>query len=122
MKLGALVGWGIAIYAVVFLAWSLLVIHGYVEGMLPRLFLALTLVVIATIAGRALRFRHWYDVLPYSIGWALMAALFDLLCAVPVSGLAIYSDWNIWVGYSLLITIPLLAPLTRTHHERARVF
>jgi len=111
-----LFGWGIAIYAVVFLAWSILVIHGYIEGLSPRIALALTLAAVLVVAARDLRMRHWYDVLPYSVGWMLIAFIFDLVCAVSVSGWAVWSDWNIWVGYGMVVILPLIIP--SAHHQQ----
>ena len=108
------------IYAVVFLVWSLLVIHGYVDGLLPRVVLACTLAAVLLIAGRNLRLHHWQDVLPYSIGWVCMAIAFDLVCAVPVSGWLIWKDWNIWVGYLLVLSVPLLTVEPRARRSRVR--
>lgn len=119
VKWGLLVGWGIVIYSVVFLVWSLLVIHGFVEGLLPRIVLACTLAGVLFLAGKNLRFHHWQDVLPYSIGWLLMALLFDLICAVPVSGWAIWTDWNIWVGYLMVVLVPILTVSSPAHRARS---
>lgn len=121
MKWQQLIGWGIVIYAIVFLTWSILVIHDLAQGVLPQVVLLIVLIIVATIAARALRFRHWYDILPYSIAWAGMAAIFDLVCALPISGWALYADWHIWVGYMLLATVPLLAPMTRRSYVEAHI-
>ncbi len=116
VKWGLLAGWGVAIYAVVFLIWNILVIHGYVNGMLPRL--ALTLVLIATliIAAYNLQLRHWYEMLPYSVGWLLIAVALDFICTVPVSGWTVWHDWSIWFGYALVVSVPLLV----CHHSAKR--
>lgn len=121
MKWGLLLGWGIAIYAVVFLVWSMLVIHGIIEGLLPHIVLDITLVLTLVFATKSLRAHRWYDVLPYSIGWLLITFLFDMSCAVPVSGWGIWSDGNIWVGYLLLFFVPLVVPTSRKRHLRAHV-
>lgn len=120
IKWGALFGWGVVIYAVVFLMWSALVIHAYIAGPMPRIILVLTLAIVVSIAARSLRLKHWYDILPYSIAWALIAAAFDFTCAVPVSGFAIWTDWNIWVGYAMVVLIPLIIPQPKKHvvHHR----
>ncbi len=120
MKWGKLFGWGIAIYAAVFLAWSILVIHGFIEGLAPRALLAATLAAVLVVAGRDLRLHQWYDVLPYSIGWILIIIVFDLVCAVPVSGWEIWHDWNIWVGYLMVLLVPLLTVSPRKRHSHAR--
>ncbi len=113
MKWGALVGWGIVIYSVVFLSWYGLFIHGYTSGILPHIVQNLVLIIVAVIAGRSLRFRSWKDILPYSFAWALMMGLLDIVYSVPFGGWQIYYDWNLWVGYAFVLLLPLLAPLTR---------
>ncbi len=113
MKYGALLFWGIAIYAIMTLAWSGLSIYGFTGTILSRLLILLTLIVIATIAGRSLRFHSWKDVLPYSFLWAVMMGLLDAVYSVPFGGWVIYADWNLWVGYTLVAVVPMLAPLTR---------
>ena len=111
MKYGALLGWGIVIYAVMSLVWSGLVIYGMADSFLSLAVRLVVLVFIATIAGRSLRFHSWQDVLPYSVFWAGTMALLDMVYTVPFSGWSIYSDWRLWVGYALVAMIPLLAPL-----------
>ncbi len=111
MKYGALLGWGIVIYAIMSLLWSGLVIYG-IAATPASLFIRLcALILLATIAGRSLRFHLWKDILPYSIFWAIMMAALDAVYTVPFSGWAMYQDWYLWVGYGLVAAVPLLAPL-----------
>ncbi|KKW23628.1 MAG: hypothetical protein UY70_C0004G0023 [Candidatus Kaiserbacteria bacterium GW2011_GWB1_52_6] len=112
-KVGALIGWGIVIYAVMLLSWSLFAAYGLTDGLLPRLGRLAILVIVATIAGRALRFDSWHDILPYSCVWALVAIAFDGAFSIPFSGWQVYLDWNIWIGYVLVLLLPLIAPYTR---------
>lgn len=113
MKFGAMIGWGIVIYAVMFLEWSLLVTYGYAVGIGPRLVSLAVLIVTAVIAGRSLRASGWSDILPYSLAWAVIAIGFDTLISVPFTGWALFADWNVWVGYGLIAVMPLTAPLLR---------
>ena len=111
MKYGALLGWGIVIYAVMSLLWSGLVIYGMADSLLSLALRLCVLIFIAVIAGRSLRFHSWQDVFPYSVFWAATMALLDAVYTVPFSGWSIYADWRLWVGYALVAIIPLLAPL-----------
>lgn len=113
MKYGAALGWGIVIYAIMFMTWNAFVIYGFIEGVLPRLAGLVVLIVITTIAGRSLRFHSAKDILPYAIAWVVIVALLDGVYSVPFTGMQLYSDWNIWVGYLLVLCVPLLAPYTR---------
>ncbi len=111
MKYSAFVSWGIVMYAIMFLLWSGFVVYGFVEGVAPRLVGLTVLIVLATVAGRSLRFHRWQDILPYSLSWVAVVAILDIILTVPFTGWALFSDWNIWVGYALIAFVPLLAPL-----------
>ena len=111
MKYGALLGWGIVLYAVMSLMWSGLVIYGMADSLLSLVVRLCVLIFVASIAGRSLRLHSWEDVLPYSAFWAATMALLDVVYTVPFSGWSIYADWRLWVGYALVAIIPLLAPL-----------
>ena len=110
MKYGALLGWGIVIYAVMSLLWSGLVIYGMADSLLSLVIRLCALIFIASIAGRSLRAHSWQDVLPYSVFWAGTMAVLDAVYTVPFSGWSMYTDWRLWVGYALVAIIPLLAP------------
>ncbi len=111
MRYSALISWGVVIYAVMFLLWSGFVVYGFVEGVLPRLVGLGILILLALIAGRSLRLHGWHDILPYSLSWVAVVAILDIILTVPFTGWALFSDWNIWVGYALIACVPLLAPL-----------
>ncbi len=115
MKYLSVIGWGIVIYAVMYLAWSGLVLYGMTAGVLPRLLALLVLIGTATIAGRALPYRSWKDILPHSFVWALIIILLDAVYTVPYTGWQLYADWNVWVGYALVCFVPLLAPYTKSN-------
>ncbi len=113
MKYGALFGWGIVIYAIMFLLWSGFVTYGFVDGLAPRIIGLLALIATTLIAGRSLRFQAWSDILPYSFLWAVIMGLFDAVFSVPYSGWQLYLDWNVWFGYALVAIVPLFSPYLR---------
>lgn len=119
MDYGQLVGRGIVIYAMVFLVWNGLLTYGIVDGYLPIILNLIALIVITLGAGRALRLPRWPDILPYSIGWAVIVAILDGVFAVPFSGWQIYIDWHVLLGYALVIVVPLFAPLVGGLRTRA---
>lgn len=112
MRYGALLGWGIVIYAIMELAWSISATYGFSGTLTGRFVQLLVLIIVATIAGRSLRFHSWKDMLPYSLLWAVIAVLFDAALNIP-AGWQVFSDWNVWLGYTLLVVVPLFAPYTR---------
>lgn len=120
MKYGVYLGWGIVIYAVMFLLWSGFVTYGFAGNIVSRLLGLAVLITVATIAGRSLRLHAWHDILPYSLAWAIVVGLLDMVLSVPFGGWQIYADWNIWIGYVLVALVPLFAPLTRRMTGEAR--
>jgi hypothetical protein len=113
MRYLARLWWGIVIYAIMYLTWNGFAIYGFTQGIAPRLCELVVLVIITTTAGRSLRFNSWKDILPYSFFWALTAIALDAVFTLPFSGTGMYASWNIWVGYVLVMILPLAAPQTR---------
>jgi hypothetical protein len=111
MRLSSLLGWGITIYAILSLVWSGMIEYGWTQGALPFLAQLAALLIVCVYAGSALKFRTWKDILPYSIGWALITAVLDAIFATPVSGWGFFADWSVWGGYALIALIPLLATM-----------
>ena len=105
-RIGALFGWGIVIYAVMFLLWSAFVTYGFVEGIAPRILGLVILVALAIIAGRSLKANSWHDIIPYSVCWGLIMAVFDVFMSVPFAGWQILLDWNVWFGYGVGVFAP----------------
>jgi hypothetical protein len=119
MKYIARLSWGIVIYAIMYLTWNGFAIYGFTSGIAPRICELIVLVIIATIAGRALKFDSWKDILPYSFFWALTALLIDAIITLPFSSTTMYANPNIWIGYALVFLLPLAAPLSRKVYDDA---
>lgn len=115
-KLGAFFGWGIVIYAVIFLVWSVFMAYGFADGWAPRLIGLLVLIFTSFIAGRSLRASTWHDILPYSLAWGAMMGVLDIILSVPFIGWQLFLDWNVWFGYAVVVLSPLLALNTRLRH------
>lgn len=105
--LGA-IGWGVVIYALMYLLWSGLVIYGLAAGILSLVVRIGALATITTLAARSLHMPNWRDLLPYALSWAVCAVLLDALFLVPFSGWALYSTWSVWVGYALVAILPVI--------------
>lgn len=109
MKFGALFGWGVVIYAVMFLVWSGFVTYGFIDGLAPKITSLIVLIGVTIIAGQSLRFTSWSDILPYSISWAVIMILLDGVFSVPYSGFSLYLDPNVWFGYAIVVIAPLFS-------------
>jgi len=113
MDLSARIGWGIIIYAITYLAWGGMAVYGWTGGIQAYLVELLVFVVVCVWAGSQLRFHVWMDILPYSIGWAIIAAGFDAIYMVPVQGWSWYQQPGTWLTYALIALLPLLSILLR---------
>lgn len=119
MKYSSLL-WGVVMYALMYLLWSTFLTYGFTAGYAPRFVTLAFLVALALFGARSLGFKSWHDILPYSFAWMLSIALLDIICVVPFTGWQLFYDWNLWVGYGLIVCVPLLAPLIRK--ERGSVY
>lgn len=113
MDLGARIGWGIVIYAIAFLAWAGLAIYGWTNGVGPDLVELFVLLIVCVWAGSQLKFRAWKDILPYSIGWAVIFAALDSVFIVPLQSWTWFAGWMAWLTYLLVALLPLFSVYLR---------
>ena len=113
--------WGVGIYALMALVWRFSVLYDLGNGLLPILGRLVILIIAATLAGRSLRLTKAADILPYSIGWTLISMLLDTVLVLPTTGSSMYADVNLWIGYGLILTVPLLSPHTRQKPEPVQI-
>lgn len=103
-------GWGVVLYSSMYLAWALLGAYGYAGTAVSRYGLLAVLLFSTVIATRALRMRTWRDVLPYSIIWCVVVAGIDAFFAAASGYWQQFLDPNLWVGYALVLLVPLVIP------------
>jgi hypothetical protein len=113
--------WGVGIYAVMSLATRIESLYSLTGGLLLSTLNLLLLTLVVSLGERSLRLARAADILPYSVGWMLFSVAFDKLIVLPTVGWTMYSDVNLWVGYALIVIIPLLVPYTREKPEPASI-
>lgn len=116
MKFKHLIGWGIITYAIIYLLVAMLSLYGWYPSILGRIITLMVLVATLLLAGDTLHLHSVKDILPYSFFWALEAAGLDALLSVPYVGWGLYLNANLWVGYALVLCVPLFAAL---HSKRS---
>jgi hypothetical protein len=122
MKLRPLLGWAIVIYSVFYVAWSLMRAYGFSAGIGASVLELVVLFVICVVAGSSLKFKTWKDILPYSIGWAIIAALIDALFAAPTGQWTFFSQPSTWISYALVAVFPLFAVFVRKQHSHSGIW
>jgi hypothetical protein len=102
------IGWGTVIYAILAFSWTGFVLYGQAASPWSLVIQLLILTVVTTIAARSLNLHHWIDIAPYSFTWAGVAMALDVIYKVPFLGWFYFADWTLWVGYALIIIVPLI--------------
>lgn len=90
-----------------YLAWSGFALYGLTAGATVLVLRFLVLAAITTIAARELKVS-WLAVLKYSAFWALTAAILDIILLVPFVGMMFYTEIGVWLGYALVVVIPVV--------------
>ena len=104
------IGWGIVLYAVMYLSWGFMISYGIQGTFISRILLLAVLIISTIIAARHLPVHNVKDVLPYSLLWGLTIMIIDGCLAAPSGSWNIYADPNLWVGYALVVIVPLILP------------
>lgn len=101
-------GYGVALWVVMFVIVSALISFKAYQG-------AVMLVVVAIISGIISYVLAGYakpakanDALLYGVSWVVVGVVLDLLVTSRFNA-AIFSSWSLWLGYALV----LLAPMVR---------
>ena len=102
-----IVGWAVVIYAIMFLAWTGFVIYGYGATVTGHIGSLIVLIAVTTIAARSIGAQSYQEMFRYSLAWGIVVAILDSFFVVPFSGWTIYADWNVWLGYGLVVLVPL---------------
>lgn len=118
MQMSRTLLWGIAIYAVMFLAANFVHMHADWFIGWDRIFMLGTLVITLAYATDALKARTLHDAIPHALAWTLVAMALDASFVLPQSDIAtLYGNSDTWVGYILLATLPLLFVHHRARHD-----
>ncbi len=102
------IGWGLVIYAITSLSWAGFSLYGLTQSPVASVLQLIVLVCVTTIAARSLKFAKWPDVFPYSLTWAGVVAVLDVIYRVPFFGWGYFFDWSLWVTYALIVIVPLI--------------
>jgi hypothetical protein len=113
MHLSRALGWGVVIYAIMYLAWSGLVIYGLSLGIVSLFARLAVLALITIVATRAMHLSDTKDIVGNALVWAVVAIGLDMVFLVPFSGWELFASWSVWAGYALIVVFPLAYTLLR---------
>ncbi len=103
-----LVGYGVGIYVVMFMFWSLLVAFEQGEAQWGWYASFVVLAVVAHLASAKLCTKNPIEIIKYSAGWVVIMAVLDWTISARFAEAELFTNWELYVGYAIL----LLAPLT----------
>jgi hypothetical protein len=101
--------YGIFIWATAYIIASIFVGMGLVEALFAKLAILIAIGTITFYAAKNLKLKKAKDSLKYSAGWIIIGVLLDMVATIPFTGWAFFTQWNLWLGYLLIIMIPLLS-------------
>tara|TARA_B100000315_G_C14319694_1_gene470207 strand:+ start:80 stop:418 length:339 start_codon:yes stop_codon:yes gene_type:complete len=108
MNYKKLFGLGALIWISAYITASLFVAYKAVDALPAKIIIPIVIGIVAYFAGKNLKLKSIKKILPYSIGWLVIGLILDVIMTVPFTGWAIFAQWNLWVGYALILSIPLL--------------
>lgn len=106
-------GWGVALYACMYLAFALIAAYGYAGTAAARIAMLVVLLSTTLIASRTIAHLGKVDRVPYVFSWLIMIAAFDVAFAAASDSWGVFSDPNLWIGYGLVAAAPFVAPSSR---------
>ncbi len=102
-----LIGYGVGVYTVIFMLWSLLVAFGQGEAAWAWYVSLIVLAMLAHFVGAKLGTKDWKEIIKYSAGWVAIMAVLDAVVTTRFTGWDFYSSWEVYVAYTILLLVPL---------------
>ncbi len=107
MNYKKLIGFGLLIYTAAFLVMSGFVAYGAQNSLTAKIITLLVIAIATCHAGKSVKKDSAAGIKKYSIGWVVIVFILNvLICSRFVDNF--FSQWNVWVGYALILLIPLL--------------
>ena len=102
-------GYGGIIWGVAFIVASLFVGFKVSSQIIIQGITTLAVVITAFLLAKSLNVSAIKEMLKYSFSWVVVGLILDALITARFTGWGFFSRWDIWLGYLLILVIPLLA-------------
>ncbi len=109
MNYKKLIGFGILLWMVAFISASVFIGAKAIDSIIAKITVPLAVGTVALFPGNSLKLNSVSETLKYSIDWVAIGVLLDIAVTVPFTGWGIFAQWNIWLGYCLVLIAPILA-------------
>lgn len=104
-----LLGYGGIIWGVAFIVVSVFIAFGITSDIVVQTPTTLAVVIVTLFLARSLNISDRKEMLKYGISWAVVGLILDALVTVRFTGFEFFYRWYIWLGYLLIVVVPLLA-------------
>ncbi len=101
--------YGVALYVVMFMYWSVLVGFGVGEALWGWILGYVVLAVAVGMAAKALGTTAKGEIIKYSAAWVIIMAALDALISVRFTGWGMFAMWQTYLGYAIVLLLPLSA-------------
>ena len=110
MKILKALGLGALIYVVASMVISVFI--GFkvpTDSLLVKMMTLLAVLITIVLSARSLRANSIKEALGYSLIWVMVNFVLDILVTTRFAGWGFFGQWNIILGYLLILIVPLSA-------------
>lgn len=108
MNYKKLIGFGILIWVTAFVTASLFVAFNKIDSIAAKIIVPLAVGTAVFFVSKNLNLNSTKSAFKYSAAWIIIGLLLDVVITVPFTGWEIFTKWNVWLGYFLILIVPVL--------------
>lgn len=112
MNYKKLIGFGVLIWVTAFVVASLFVALNKIDTIAAKIIVPLAVGIAAFFTAKNLNLDSARNAFKYSVAWIIIGLLLDIILTTPFTGWGIFIEWNVWLGYFLILIVPYLTTKT----------
>lgn len=113
-----LFGFGILLYALMFLFWSILMSFGVSDAVWAWPLALIVLAFLVHCIAHKLHTKNLGKLLGYSVGWAIIMALLDYFISMRFTGPVLFQMWETYAAYAIIVLVPLVSMHCPCHKNK----
>jgi len=114
MNYKKLIGFGALIWGIAFITMTAFIAYQLGNSILSTVGLWIVVAIAAYLCGRNLQLISRAQALKYGASWVVIGLILDSFFTVPFTGWTIFGAWEVWLGYILILAVPLFTVKTQT--------
>lgn len=113
-KYWKLFGYGAVIWGVAFIVVSAFIGFEVTSEVIVQGVTTLAVAIAAYLLARSLNISNRKEMLKYGFSWVVVGLILDLIVTTRFTGWQFFSAFYVWLGYALILLVPLLAVKKQT--------